>query len=119
MTTPTNSPQRGRYYRYLFFPGTTLEPMLTINQLDLTGYSPQSAGWGDLDRCLATVDAMTPETDWALGKQFSVADVVFGGTLDFAVQFGLLANPNTKVAAYVQRIKSRAAYKASHDPSWH
>ena len=28
-----NSTERGRYYRFLFFTGTTLEPMLTFNQL--------------------------------------------------------------------------------------
>lgn len=115
----TNSNLRGSYYRYLFFPGTTLEPMFTFNQLEGADISPQSAGWGDLERCLATIESMTPETDWALGPDFTAADIVFGGTLDFAVQFGWLTSPSPKVAAYVQRIKSREAYRQSHDPSWH
>ena len=85
---PINSIQRGQYYRYLFFPGTTLEPMFTVNQADAPDFSPQSAGWGDMERCLATVESMTPENDWALGPQFTTADIVYGGTLDFAIQFG-------------------------------
>lgn len=113
------SNQRGSYYRYLFYPGTTLEPMFTFNQLEVVDYSPQSTGWGDLERCLETIERMTPEVDWALGPQFSAADIVYGGTLDFAIQFGWLKSPTPKVAAYIERIKSREAYRQSHDPSWH
>lgn len=119
LAPPVNSNQRGRYYRYLFYPGTTLEPMFTVNQMELTDYSAQSAGWGDLERCLATIESMTPEEGWALGADFTAADIVYGGTLDFAMQFGWLISPAPKVAAYVRRLKSRQAYRDSHDPSWH
>ena len=114
-----NAPQRGQYYRYLFYPGTVLEPAFTFNQLEGAELSPQSIGWGDMDRCFSTIDAMTPENDWALGSQFTTADIVYGGTLDFAAQFGWLQSPTPKVAAYIKRLKSRAAYKLTHDPSWH
>ena len=68
---------------------------------------------------MAAVESMTPEEDWAMGTQFTAADVVFGGTLDFSIQFGWLKSPTPKVAAYVRRIKNRSAYRKSHDPSWH
>lgn len=113
------STERGRYFRYLFVPGTTLEPMFTFDSLKIEDYPANSVGFGDLERCLATIESMTPETDWALGDQFSAADVVFGGTLDFAVQLGWLASPSVKVSAYVRRIKGRQAYRDSHDPVWH
>ncbi len=111
--------ERGRYYRYLFFPGTTLEPMFTFEQLGVADTSPQSTGWGDRERCMPTIEAMTPEREWALGAAFTAADVVFGGTLDFALQFGWLPEPSNKVADYVARIKQRDAYRQSHDPSWY
>lgn len=110
---------RGSYYRYLFFPGTTLEPMFTTKLLGFADYPAQSAGWGDMERCLAAVESMTPEVDWVLGAQFTAADVVFGGMLDFAVQFGWLTSPSPKVVAYVRRIKDRPAYQQSHDASWY
>ncbi|WP_417461495.1 glutathione S-transferase family protein [Kordiimonas sp.] len=113
------SDERGTYYRYMFVPGTTLEPMFTLKSLGIEDYPAQSVGFGDLGRCLATIEQMTPETDWALGDKFTAADVVFGGFLDFAVQFGWLEAPSAKVAAYVRRIKDRPAYRQSHDPSWH
>lgn len=119
MAPPQGSIERGRYYRYLFFAGSTLEPMFTVNTSGFTDYSAQSAGWGDLERCLATVETLTPETDWALGSRFTTADVVFGGTLDFATQFGWLESPSPRVADYVGRLKDRDAYRQTHDPSWH
>ena len=109
-----DDPKRGTYYRYLFYPGSTLEPMFTFEQLEGAEISAQSAGWGDLERCLETVEQMTPADGWALGAQFTTADVVFGGTVDFAFQFGWLKSPSPKVAAYVERIRSRPAYQASH-----
>ncbi len=116
---PLNSTERARYYRYLFFPGTTLEPMFSVNQLGITDYEPQSVGWGDMERCMTTVESMTPETDWALGEHFTAADVVFGGTLDFSVQFGWVEQPSPKVAAYLKRIKARTAYQQTHPESWY
>ena len=119
LAPPPESPERGRYYRYLFFPGTTLEPMFTAKLLGLKNYPAQSVGWGDFERCMAAVDSLTPSADWALGVRFSAADVVFGGTLDFAVQFGWLESPTEKVAAYVRRIKDRPAYQQSHSSEWY
>lgn len=113
------SGDRGQYYRYLFFPGTTLEPMFTLNELKDIDISAQSAGWGDFDRCMATAESMTPHDSWALGDRFTAADIVFGGTLDFACQFNWLKNPSKKIQAYIQRIKGREAYMNSHDSSWH
>ena len=119
MAPPPGSAERGRYYRYLFFPGTTLEPMFTFRQFGVEEYPAQSAGFGDLERCLAAIEAMTPESGWAMGDSFTTADIVYGGTLDFAVQFGWLEEASQKVQDYVKRIKARPAYQATHDPSWH
>ena len=110
----TSSPERGKYYRYLCYPSAVLEPMFTINLMGVEGLDPKTVGWGDLERCITTIELMTPEKDWALGEQFTAADVVFGGTLVFFIQFGMLKEPSKKVAAYVERIKNRPAYKQSH-----
>ena len=118
MAPPIDSPLRGTYYRYLFFSGTSLETMFAVKQMGLEGYPAQSAGWGDEARCLATVEDLTPETGWALGE-FSTVDIVYGGTLDFCVQFGWMPDPSPKVRGYVERIKARPAYRTSHDESWH
>jgi glutathione S-transferase len=119
LAPPHGSKERGKYYRILFVPGTTLEPMFTFNSMEAKDYSAESVGFGDLERCLATIESMSPETGWVLGDQFTAADVVFGGTLDFAVQFGWLKSPSSKVTSYIRNIKNRPAYRQSHDPAWH
>jgi len=107
------SRERGVYYRYLFVPGTTLEPAFGLAAARLEYPAPRSAGWGDPERALATVERMTPATGWALGERFTAADVVFGGTVDFCVAiFGLEVSP--RVTAYVERLRSRPAYRATH-----
>ncbi len=112
LAPPPGSAERGRYYRYLFFPGTTLEPLLSLARLGVDS-DPVSMGWGDMARGMATVEAMTPAAGWALGEQFTAADVVFGGALAFFSDFGMMeASP--RVAAYVERLKARPAYVASH-----
>ncbi len=112
LAPPLGSPARGVYYRYLFFPGTTLEPLLSVTRLGVE-YDPVSMGWGDMSRGMATVESMTPETGWALGDPFTAADVVFGGALAFFLGFQAMeASP--KVAAYVERIRTRPAYQATH-----
>lgn len=107
------SRERGAYYRYLFVPGTTLEPVFSLAALGFEHPAPQSAGWGDVTRALATIEAMVPENGWALGERFTAADVVFGGTLDsLVILCGL--EPSPRVAAYLARLRSRPAYQATH-----
>ena len=107
------SRERGAYYRYLFVSGSTLEPVFSLASLGFEHPAPQSAGWGDVTRALATIETMTPETNWALGERFTAADVVFGGTLDsLALLVGL--EPSPRVSAYVERLRDRPAYQATH-----
>lgn len=113
LAPPIGSAERATYYRYLFVPGTTIEPLLALTGLGIEHPNPGSAGWGDLARVMATVESMTPESGWALGECFTAADVVFGGLLDFSIRFEWMeASP--KVAAYVERIRERPAYRATH-----
>lgn len=110
---------RGKYYRYLFFPGTTLEPMFTARMMGLSDENAQSTGWGDYERCMTAISAMTPESDWVLGDQFSAADIVFGGMLDFAIHLGWIEAPEENVVSYTRRLKARPAYRETHDADWH
>ncbi|MCJ8299413.1 MAG: glutathione S-transferase family protein [Pseudomonadales bacterium] len=104
---------RATYYRYLFVTSNTIEPAFSLTASGLEHPEPASAGWGDMPRVLATIEAMTPETGWALGEQFTAADVVFGGLLDFSMVFKLV-DASPKVAAYVSRIRQRPSYRETH-----
>lgn len=108
------SNQRAKYYRYLFIAGNTIEPALTLAASNMEHPNSATAGWGDKTRVVATIEAMTPHSGWALGDEFTTADIVFGGLLDSAVTFGMLA-PSPKVAAYIFRLQQRPAYKETHN----
>ncbi len=110
---PPGSTQRADYCRYLFFPVVTLEPLLSISRLGVE--VPQALG--DVPRAMATVESMTPEAGWALGEHFTAADVVFGGELAFLSGFKAI-DASPRVAAYVERIRARPAYKESHAGFW-
>lgn len=104
---------RATYYRFLFVTGNTIEPAFSLAIAGFEHPHPSSIGWGDVTRVLATIESMTPDAGWALGEQFTAADVVFGGLLDFSMVFNWFeASP--KVADYVERIRTRPAYQASH-----
>jgi len=105
--------ERAAYYRYLFLAGNTIEPAFSLAASGLVYPEPESAGWGDMPRVLATIEEMTPESAWALGEQFTAADVVFGGLLDFSMVFNWI-DASPKVAAYVARIRQRPSYRESH-----
>lgn len=107
------SVERAAYYRYLFLAGNTIEPVLSLTAFGVEHPEPRTAGWGDLQRVLATVESMTPERAWALGDNFTAADVVFGGLLDSSMMFDLI-EASSKVSAYVARIRQRPAYRESH-----
>lgn len=113
LAPPLGSPERGRYYRYLFFPGTTLEPLLSVSTLGVEDLKPFTMGWGDMPRAMASVESMTPESGWALGEKFTAADVVFGGSLAFFSGFKMMT-PSDKVSSYIERIQARDAYQETH-----
>ena len=113
LAPPIDSTERGRYFRYLFFPGTTLEPLLAVESLGVENANPMSMGFGDKERVMASVAAMTPDAGWVLDDGFSAADIVFGGALAFFSGFKML-EPTPKVSAYVERIMARPAYQKTH-----
>lgn len=57
---------------------------------------------------LATIRSAIGSGPWLLGERFTMADVIFGGTVMWMVQFGLLpAEP--VFSAYVERLQARPA----------
>lgn len=106
-----DAPERGTYLRWSFYAPSVLEPGVMAK----TGgweYKPSAAGWGTWDSMLDTLRAAIGDGPYLLGEHFSMADTVFGGTMKWLVQFGLL--PKDPVyTAYIQRLEAREAGKRS------
>jgi len=103
----TDDPRRAAYLRWSLFAPSVIEPG-ALAKLSGWQYKPSQAGWGDHEAMLAAIDSALDHGDYVLGDMFSMADVIFGGTLRFLVRFKTLT-PSPVVAAYLERISARPA----------
>jgi len=121
-----NDPARGTYLRWSFFAPSVIEPA-AYAQGAKWDYKPGSAGWGRyedmLDSASEAINA-DPEGPWLLGERFTMADIIFGGTLRFMLQFKMV-QPRDEYIAYTEALSAHPAiakgqaingeYIAKHD----
>lgn len=105
----TSDPQRGAYYRWLFFAPSCIEPMMLDKLGGVKRENEAAAGHGDYDRVMTTIGVALANGPFVLGDRFSAADVVFGSTLNFATMFGAIPKEGA-VKDYVDRVTARPAY---------
>jgi glutathione S-transferase len=102
-----DDPRRGTYLRWSLFAPSVIEPGMMAKAGNWEFRSAQ-AGWGSFDSMIAAMHAAIAERDFILGDTFSIADVIFGGTVRFMLQFGgLPATP--PLSAYAERLGQRPA----------
>lgn len=102
------------YFRWLFFAAGPLESAIVSTYL---GFAPKpeqemTAGWGNYERTMTTLETHLDRNDYACGKRFTMVDVYLGSQLDWGLNFGSVP-PNEAFVGYVQRLQWRAAYKAA------
>jgi glutathione S-transferase len=98
---------RGAYLRWSLFAPSVIEPgsMAKASGWD---FKPGQAGWGDYVAMIHTMESALAGRDFLLGKNFSMADVIFGGTLRFMLRFNMLeATP--LFTGYAERLGARPA----------
>lgn len=107
----TDDPLRGTYLRWSLFAPSVIEPG-TMAKLAKWEYKPSQAGWGSYEAMIASMESAIVGRSFILGEQFSMADVIFGGTLRYMLTFKLIeASPLFK--AYVERLAQRPALQRS------
>lgn len=102
-----DDPRRGTYLRWSFFAPSVIEPAVMTKH---SGWEVKdsAAGWGTYDVMLAAAEGAIGKGPFLLGEQFSMADVVFGGTLRFMIGFKQI-EPSPAFTAYVERLDARPA----------
>lgn len=105
---PTD-PARGTYLRWAFFAPSVIEPG-TMARREQWKVKTTAAGWGDYDAMLAAMRSAIEGKQYLLGDRFSMADVVFGGTIDYMLRFGLI-EPEEIFTTYAERLRAREASK--------
>ena len=104
-----DDPRRGAYLRWSFFAPGVIEPAV-MAKAGHWEVREVSAGWGNHASMLAAAHSAIAGRSFVLGEAFSMADVVFGGTLRYMLEFKLL-EPTPDFQAYVDRLNARPAYQ--------
>jgi glutathione S-transferase len=102
-----DDPRRGTYLRWSCFAPAVIEPGLMAKMAGWT-YKEGQAGWGNHEAMLDAIEAAVSQGEYVLGDMFSMADVIFGGTLRYMLTFKMLeARP--AFVAYAERLATRPA----------
>jgi glutathione S-transferase len=108
-----DDPARGTYLRWICFAPAVIEPAV-IAKVGGWEYKPSQAGWGVYDAVLDSMERALEGREYVLGDRFSMADVIFGGTLRYMMQFGTIEARPTFVA-YAERLAARPALKRADE----
>jgi len=106
LAPPLDDPRRGTYLRWSFFAPSVVEPGL-MAKLEGWKYREGAAGWGAYDAMLSAIKSSL-RGDYLLGDQFSMADIILGGTIRYMLMVKLLES-DPVFEAYAERLSARPA----------
>ncbi len=107
-----DDPRRGAYFRWSLFAPSVIEPgaMAKLNKWE---FRAGQAGWGEFDAMLRAIDGAVTPGPFLLGDQFTIADVILGGTLRYMTMFKML-DASPAVTAYLERLAARPALQRAN-----
>lgn len=105
-----DDPARGTYLRWSLFAPSVIEPG-AMAKLAGWEFKPGQAGWGDYEVMLGAIESALAGK-FLLGDRFSMADVIFGGTLRYMLAFKMV-EPRPAFTAYAERLAERPALQAA------
>ncbi|MCD1599138.1 glutathione S-transferase family protein [Rheinheimera aquimaris] len=106
-----DSPERGTYYRWLFFAAGPLEMATTAKAYNwrLDSDNCTSVGCGLYNDTLNTLETALANGPYLCGEQFTAADVYVGSHISWGMLFGTLEK-RPAFTDYIQRLQARKAY---------
>ncbi|MGE5783583.1 MAG: glutathione S-transferase family protein [Myxococcales bacterium] len=102
-----DDPARGTYLRWSFFAPSVIEPGAMAKASGWT-FRESAAGFGNFDAMIKAIQSAVAGGEFLLGSRFTMADVIFGGTLRYMVHFKLL-DALPEFTAYIERLEQRPA----------
>ncbi|MDC0743066.1 glutathione S-transferase family protein [Polyangium mundeleinium] len=99
--------ERGTYLRWAAFAPAVIEPGAMAKAGGWEA-KPGSAGWGTYEAMLDSMESAIANRTFILGETFSMADVIFGGTIRYMLRFDMLEKRPSFVA-YAERLAQRPA----------
>ena len=104
------SPERGPYYRWLFFAAGPVEAAVTDASLGVATDTPEirgRVGYGSLEDVVGALEGMLDGREFVTDR-FSAADVYVGSAVGWGLTFGTLPE-RPALRAYHERLASRPA----------
>lgn len=116
LAPPPQSPERGAYYRWLFFMAGPFEMATSAMAYGwkIDSDNAQSVGCGRVDDPINTLEKLLSQTQYICGDQFTAADVLISSYLWWATMQKTI--PSTEVFEdYIKRTESRPAAKRANE----
>jgi len=112
LAPPHGAPERGAYYRWMFFAAGPVEQAVTAKSLGLLAPADKAGmvGYGSYDQVVDALEGAVSGREWIAGDRFTAADVYVGAQVDWGLQFGTLAS-RPGLEAYAERVRARPAYQ--------
>jgi glutathione S-transferase len=106
-----DSPERGTYYRWLFFGAGCVEPALVDKGFKRPPPErPGALGYGNYEDTLNALEKAITPGPFILGERFSAADVYIGSEIAWGL-FGKTLEPRDSFQKYFARCAERPAFK--------
>jgi glutathione S-transferase len=109
---PPGTPERGSFYRWMFFAAGSVDPAISAASLGVDTSDPQiyqRVGWGTVDAVAdALAGLLSDGRPYLLGDRFSAVDVCLGSQIIWGLQFKSLPE-RRGFAAYAARVSARDA----------
>jgi glutathione S-transferase len=104
------APERGTYYRWLFFAAGPVEAATTDKSLgfDVPPGREMMAGYGNYETVIDVLEQVVSQSDYVAGDRFTAADVYVGSQIGFGLRFGSMEK-RPAFERYYARISSRPA----------
>jgi len=96
---------RSQYLRWALFSPSVIEPALAAKAGNFE-FRASAVGWGTSDAVVETMHHALSKGRYLLGEDFSMADVIFGGTLRFMLRFKML-EPAPRFEEYAALLAAR------------
>jgi len=108
-----DAPERGTYYRWCLFAPSVIEPG-AVAKSSGAQQRESSVGWGNYEAMLRSMETAIASGEFVLGDSFSMADIIFGGTIRFMLRFKMI-EARTAFTDYVARLEARPALQRADE----
>jgi len=109
-------PERGAYYRWLFFAAGPLEAATTNRAFNLEPPADKQGmvGYGNFELVVNTLEKAVSDGGYIAGTYFTAADVYAGSHVGWGMQYGTLPE-RAAFKAYWSRVSDRDAYRHANE----